>query len=138
MDFEIKRGISEGEKHDPETFTVIGAAMAVHRGLGSGFLEAVYQKALACELTRRKLPFKKEVEIPIFYCGESLELNYRADFICYSRIVVEIKAIEKLTLIEEAQVINYLRATSLNLALLFNFGTPRLQYRRFVLTNNRS
>ena len=118
---------------DPETYSIIGAAMEVHRELGHGFLEAVYQEALALELTAQKIPFKREAPVSVRYKHQPLACAYRADFICYESILVELKAIEHLGSVEKSQVINYLNATKLNRALLFNFGSPRLEYERLVL-----
>ena len=126
------RGPSENA-HDARTYAIIGAAIEVHRRLGHGFLEPVYQEALAIELIDRDVPFSREVEISIQYKGRPLACGYRADFLCYESIIVELKAIRAITKVEEAQIINYLRATKLRLALLLNFGTPSLQQRRFVL-----
>jgi len=88
--------------------------MEVHRELGCGFLEAVYQEALREELSSRNIPFRAEVEIPIFYKGKRLKTGYRADFVCYESIIMELKAISKLSGIETAQVLNYLRAVIWN------------------------
>jgi GxxExxY protein len=117
---------------DPQTFNIIGAAMDVHKELGYGFLEAVYQEALAIEFTKRNIPHSKEQQIPIFYRGNKLVTSYRTDFLCYDSVVVELKAIKAISSIEEAQVINYLKATRLNRAIILNFGTPRMEYRRIV------
>jgi len=122
------------EKNDPQTYAIIGAAMEVHRQLGPGFLEAVYQEALAIELTRRNIPFQREVEIPIYYSGEKLSCTYRADFICYGEVLVELKALQRITNIEYAQVINYLRATDMPRALILNFGERSLAPKRFINT----
>ena len=119
-------------ERDAETFAIIGAAMEVHRLLGSGFLEAVYQAALAVEFTSRAVPFEREVEVPVFYKGIQLPCGYRADFVCNGGIIVELKAIQRLSNIEYAQVINYLRATEHKRALLINFGAQSLQHKRFV------
>lgn len=121
---------------DPETYSIIGASMAVHAELGSGFLEPVYQDALEWECKQRNIPFVREQFIPIFYKGEVLGTPYRADFVCYGNIIVELKAIKALTDIEFAQVLHYLKATGYQRALLINFGTPRLEYRRFILSGN--
>lgn len=95
---------------DPETYAIIGAAMEVHRELGAGFLERVYQEALGIELKNRDIPFVKEHELPVVFKGQQLNTSYRVDFFCYESIPVEIKAIETITGKETAQEINYLKA----------------------------
>jgi len=117
---------------DPETFAIIGAAMEVHRELGRGFLELVYQTALALEFQDRGIPFKAEVALPIRYKGKLLACAYRADFVCFEDIIVETKAISKLTTADEAQLINELKATGLRRGLLFNFGASSLEQKRLV------
>jgi GxxExxY protein len=117
---------------DGQTYAIIGAAQRVHRVLGCGFLERVYQTALAREFRKRGIPFEREVEIPVVYDGEPLDCLYRCDFICYGRVLVETKAQDGLTRVDEAQVINYLRAGPLDIGLLMNFGGYRLQTRRFA------
>ena len=112
--------------------------MEVHRQLGHGFLEAVYQEALAVELTAREIPFQREVILPIRYKGQLLQCGYRADFICFGEIVVELKATSQLTGTDEAQTINELKATHLNRALLINFGVPSLEYKRLVFNLRES
>jgi len=109
--------------------------MEVHRELGPGFLEAVYQQALALELAEREIPFLREVDLPVFYKARQLNTVYRADFICFASVVVELKAITALTRVEEAQIINYLRATRYEVGLLLNFPSSSLEYRRFVSSN---
>jgi GxxExxY protein len=117
---------------DPQTYAIIGAAMEVHSYIGCGFPEAPYGEALARELTDRAIPHRSEVRFEIIYKGLPLKTHYRADFVCYEQIIVELKALRTITSIEEVQVINYLKASALNRAVLLNFGATSLQYRRFV------
>lgn len=117
---------------DPQTFAIIGAAMAVHAELGCGFLESVYRAALAVELEARRIPFRMEVVFPIAYRGRTLPLHYRADLVCFDLVVVEVKALRSVGAIEQAQAINYLKASGLSRALVLNFGTPSLEFRRVV------
>jgi GxxExxY protein len=128
--------IADASKKDPKTFELIGAAMEVHRELGCGFLEAVYQEAYVLELTKRGVPFRREVDLPVFYKSQKLNTAYRADFICYDSIIVELKALSKLGKVECAQVINYLKATGLTVGVLLNFGASSLEYQRFALTKS--
>jgi len=107
--------------------------MTVHAELGSGFLEAVYQAALTVEFSVCRIPFKAEQPLEIRYRNHILPVNYRADFICYNSIIVELKALSKLSGTEKAQVINYLKATGFQKALLINFGEPSLKFERIVL-----
>ena len=120
------------EERDPQTYAIIGAAMEIHRKLGHGFLEAVYQDAAVIEFPLRSIPFEKEVSLPVRYKDILLPTHYRADFICFSEIIVEFKAISSLSNVEEAQVLNYLKATGLKRALLINFGAASLQHKRLV------
>ena len=117
---------------DPQTYGIIGAAMEAHRELGCGFLEAVYQEALAIELTHRHIPFCQQVELRVSYRDVPLRCSYRADFLCFERVIVEIKAARALSGQDEAQVLNYLRASGLHTGLLLNFGGPSLSWRRLV------
>jgi len=115
-----------------EAYELIGVCMEVHRQLGNGFLESVYQEALELELKQRNIPFKREVKFEIAYKGQVLKKYYIADFICYNKIIVELKALSELATEHESQILNYLKATDLKLGLLVNFGTRRLQYKRLV------
>ena len=117
---------------DQRTYKIIGCAMDVHKELGCGFLEAVYQEALGKEFAYQAIPFKPQPIIQIAYKGKLLDKTYQPDFICYSEIILEIKAISSLSGIEEAQLINYLKATGLKVGLLINFGAKSLEYKRLV------
>lgn len=122
----------EPSAQDPQTYAIIGAAMSVHRELGCGFLEAVYHEALAREFITLCIPCEREKELPIFYKNQPLNLFYRADFVCYGEIIVELKALAQLSGTETAQILNYLKAARLPRGLLINFGAPSLQYKRFA------
>ncbi len=116
---------------DPETYAIIGAAMAVHSELGCGFLEAVYKAALCVEFHHRGLVFQPEVALPILYKGERLPLHYRVDFRC-GDVLVEVKALDAIGPHELAQALNYLRAAGVRRGLVLNFGARSLQCRRLV------
>ncbi|MBM4295708.1 MAG: GxxExxY protein [Deltaproteobacteria bacterium] len=110
---------------DPKTYAIIGAAMEVHRQLGCGFLEAIYQEALALEFTTRSIPYRREVELPVFYKEQQLKANYKADFICHDSIIVELKALSKLSGLEESQIINYLVPIRKGVNLCWCIGVGR-------------
>lgn len=120
-------------ERDSRTYKIIGAAMEVHRQLGCGFLEPVYQEAFALELKNREIPYSRELKFPVSYKGQRLNNHYRPDFICYDAVIVELKALSSLSSIEESQLINYLKVTGYHTGLLLNFGARSLQQRRFVL-----
>lgn len=124
---------TDTKANDPQTYAVIGAAMEVHRELGHGFLEGVYQEALAREFGMRDISFVREQNLAVKYKGKPLEIGYRADFICFGEVVVELKAIQTLSGNEEAQLLNYLKASGFKRGLLLNFGSPTLQTKRMVL-----
>jgi GxxExxY protein len=115
------------------SYQIIGAAMEVHSQLRSGFLEAVYQEALGLEFAARNIPFEALQRLPVHYKGQLLKCEYVADFICFGEIIVEIKALDTLTTKEEAQLLNYLKATGFKLGLLINFGAYHdVQWKRLV------
>lgn len=118
------------------TYLIIGAAMEVHKVLGNGFLEAVYQKALEHELRLRNIPFEAQVHLPVYYKGE-LAGDYIADFLIDGRIVVEIKAVSSMNDAHLAQTIHYLAATNNQVGLLINFGAKSLEHRRVVNTKSQ-
>ncbi len=122
---------------DPRTYAVIGAAMEVHKQLGPGFLEAVYQEALAVEMELQEIPFSREVMLPVHYKNRQLAVGYRADFLCFEDVVVELKALRKLSTIEEAQILNYLKATGFAIGVLINFGSRSLEYKRYAHTKKK-
>ena len=117
------------------TGPVIGAAMEVHRILGPGFLESVYDEAFVIELDLRKIPYKRQQPIDIYY-KEKLAKHFVCDFIVEDMVVVELKAISQIGDVEKAQVLNYLKATKLPVGLLLNFGTKSLEYKRFANTKS--
>jgi GxxExxY protein len=117
---------------DKKTYAIIGAAMEVHKELGSGFLEAVYQEALEKEFINQGIPHNSQPAVKIYYKNQPLNKTYQPDFICFDDIIVEIKAMDKLSGVEHAQIINYLKATELKVGLLINFGSKSLEHKRFV------
>lgn len=115
-----------------ESYAIRGAIMSVHRELGCGFLERVYQDALELEFKLRGIPYEREKQIQITYKGYPLGEPYRADFICYGKIIVELKAVNELLGIHKAQVINYLKATKLKLGILVNFNDAIVYPERII------
>ena len=115
-----------------ESYKIIGACMEVHKELGCGFLEPVYQEALEIIFKKNGIPYQREKELSIMFYGEPLRKTYNADFLCYDKIILELKALSVLLSEHEAQVINYLKATNFTLGLLVNFGEERLTYKRLV------
>jgi GxxExxY protein len=116
-----------------EVYKIIGAAIEVHKELGPGFLESVYEEAMIIESELQQIPCKTQVRLPVYYKGRKLKKEFVADYLGYDKIVVEFKCIPKLTSTEEAQIINYLKATGMELGLLINFGSHgRLEWKRFI------
>jgi GxxExxY protein len=117
-----------------EVYAIIGAALTVRKELGVGFLEAVYQEALAIEFQHQGIPFSSQPPLTIHYKGQALRKEYVADFLCHEKIIVEIKAISKLSGNELAQLLNYLKATGLKVGVLINFGSMgELEWKRVVV-----
>lgn len=113
-----------------ESYQIIGAAMEVHRELGCGFVEPVYQEALEKEFILRKIPYEREKELTINYKGALLTKTFRADFICYDKIILELKAVKEFSDEHYSQIYNYLRASRMGLGLLINFGTASIEFQR--------
>ena len=120
--------------YQQETYHIVGAAMEVHRLLGKGFLESVYQEALEIELGLQQIPFKSQEKIDIYYKNRLLDKFFIADLLCFEDIIVELKAISKILPEHEAQLINYLKATRKELGILINFGNKSLEYKRYLNT----
>jgi GxxExxY protein len=121
-----------------EVYSIIGAAMEVYNTLGDGFLEPVYQEALEIEFGKRQIPFIQQKEISIRYKDIPLKKAYVADFLVYEKLIVEIKAVNDLADREEAQLLNYLKATGMELGVLINFGShPNLQWKRMIATTSK-
>jgi GxxExxY protein len=116
-----------------EVFRIIGAAIEVHSTLGGGFLEAVYQEAFELELKQRKIPYEPQKKIQISYKDVVLQKEYAADVVCFEKIIIELKALDRITQKEESQLINYLKATGFLVGLIINFGSHgKLEWKRFV------
>ena len=133
LGFEMNRSNQKDMIFKDKVYAIIGAAFEVYNTLGPGFLEAVYQEALAIEFRLRNVPFKEQVPVPVEYKGEELKAKYQADFLCYSEIILEIKAQECLVSGNEAQLLNYLNGIKLPVGVLINFGNnTKLEWKRFV------
>ena len=119
--------------NDNESFKIIGAAMAVHRELKNGFLEPVYQEALEIEFKTNQIPYEREKEINVYYKGNKLTKTYRADFLCYGSIIVELKAVKGIENSHISQTLNYMHATNMKKAIIINFGEPSLRFKTLIL-----
>lgn len=115
-----------------ESYKIRGALFAVHNELGCGFLERVYQDALEVEFRLRNIPYEREKAIQIVYKGEPLGEPYRADFVCYGKVIIELKSVSEILDVHRAQIINYLKATKMKLGFLVNFGEESLNIERIV------
>ena len=115
-----------------EFYNILGACFEVYKELGSGFLESVYQESLELEFPRRSIPFKSQQTLIISYKNTPLSQKYVPDFVCYGKIILEIKAIKSLADEHRAQTINYLKSTGFKLGILINFGHyPKIEFERF-------
>ena len=124
--------LTQDIQYKDEAYKIIGAAMNVHRELGCGFLEAIYSEALEIEFKEQNIPYRREVSLNVQYKGQLLNKSYVADYICYDKIIVELKAVNNLESLHDAQVLNYLKATGFKLGLLIYFGEQSLKYKRIV------
>jgi len=119
--------------YENETYRILGACFEVYKQMGCGFLEAVYHECLILEFTAQEIPFCSKVKLPLTYKQQALNTEYEADFVCYEKIILEIKAVSELNDIFRAQIHNYLRATGHRVGLLANFGHhPKLEYERII------
>ena len=119
-----------------ESYNLIGAAMEVHKQIGCGFTEPIYQEAFEEELRLRGIPYEREKTINVTYKGKVLSKSFRPDFVCYEKIIVELKAVSEFTDEHVAQVYNYLKASGFELGILLNFGTTSLVHKR-ILCNKK-
>ena len=120
-------------QYKEEVHEIVGAAMAIHRYFGCGFTEKVYQDALEIELVNRNIPSVREAELHIDYNGQELASTFKPDFICYDKIIVELKAVKELDDMHRSQAINYAKVAGCDIALLVNFGETSLKFERFVI-----
>ena len=119
---------------EDEVYAIIGAAMEVYYQVGTGFLEPVYQEMFAIEMNGRGIPYEAEKDLALEYKGVILKKMYRADFICFGQILIELKVVDRLSNIEVAQLLNYLKITKMRVGLLINFGArPKLEWKRYVM-----
>jgi GxxExxY protein len=119
-------------RFERETYQIIGAAIEVAKNLGPGFLESVYQEALAYELRKQRIPHIAQKQIRVSYKGKVLDKSFVADFLCFDTVIVELKAIREISRREEAQLLNYLKAAHCEVGLILNFGSRRLTWKRMI------
>lgn len=120
--------------YQDESYEIMGAAFEVYKDKGNGFLESVYQECLALEFDHVDIPYQAEREFELTYRNQTLDKTFRVDFVCYQKIILELKAVDELIDRHRAQLHNYLRATNFKLGILMNFGdSPELEYERIVL-----
>jgi GxxExxY protein len=126
---EVTESTEKGKHFNEITELVIGCAIEVHRALGPGLLESAYEICLCCELRLRGIPFARQMAIPVEYKGVKLDCGYRADLVVADKILVEIKAVDQLAPIHEAQLLSYLKLTGVSVGLLINFNERLLTHR---------
>ena len=115
-----------------ESYKIIGACFEVHKKLGSGFLESVYSEALELEFIKVNIPYEREKKLSVFYDDQPLKKYFKADFVCYNSIIIELKATKFIIEADHRQTVNNVKATKFRLGLLINFGTPSLTYKRIA------
>jgi len=120
--------------YEDQTFQIIGACMEVHKQLGNGFLESVYEEALEREFIKRNIPYLRQHKLSLFYDGKPMDKYFKADFLCYQSIILEIKAVSFLIKDMQKQTINYLHSSNMQVGLLINFGESSLKWKRFINT----
>ena len=131
-----KREVHEKVLYPNECYAIQGAVFDVYKEMGCGFLEAVYQECMENELNRRRISFSAQSELKLNYKNDTLKQTYKPDFICYEKIILELKAVKEILPEHKAQLLNYLKATGLNLGLLINFGShPKVEIVRMANTN---
>ena len=114
------------------TDRILKAAYTVHNELGCGFLEKVYQEALAIQMTEMNIPFEREKHLKVFYHGKCLQCDYIADFVVDDKVILELKAVTEMDNVFKAQTINYLKITGYKVGFLMNFGQEEFQFKRFA------
>lgn len=130
--------VSEKIIYREESYAIVGACFEVYKELGNGFLEAVYQECLELEFTQLRIPYLAQPKLDVTYKGNRLNQHYQPDFLCFGKIILEIKAVKQLGADHRAQTINYLKASNKELALLINFGHyPRLEQHRYINKINK-
>lgn len=121
---------------EEESYKIIGICMEVHKKLGTGFLESVYQEVLQKEFVKRNVPFEQQKKLQLYYDQVELKKYFIADFVCFDKIIIEIKSVQFVNSNAKQQVINYLKATNFKLGLLINFGESSLKWKRIINTPN--
>lgn len=124
--------------YEKESYAIMGACFEVYKDKGCGFVEPVYQECLAIEFTHQQIPYQAQQALDIHYRGQKLVQIYKPDFVCFEKIIVEIKAVNILTKEHRAQIMNYLKASDYKLGLLVNFGHyPKVEYERVAWSRKR-